>query len=60
MAKTIAVIGALDTKGQEFAFVKEEIENRGHHALVINVDITPNAKQRLLVPLFLLYQSLFA
>jgi uncharacterized protein (UPF0261 family) len=39
MAKTIAVIGALDTKGQEFAFVKEEIENRGHHALVINVGV---------------------
>ena len=29
MAKTIAVVGALDTKGPEFAFVKAEIEARG-------------------------------
>jgi len=39
MAKTIAVIGALDTKGQEFAFVKEEVERRGHHALVIDIGV---------------------
>ena len=39
MAKTIAVIGALDTKGDEFLFVKKEIEKRGHTALVINVGI---------------------
>jgi uncharacterized protein (UPF0261 family) len=39
MAKTIAVIGALDTKGEEFLFVKKEIEKRGHSALVINVGI---------------------
>jgi uncharacterized protein (UPF0261 family) len=39
MSKTIAVIGALDTKGAEFAFVKAEIERRGHHALVINTGV---------------------
>jgi len=39
MGKTIAVIGALDTKGNEFLFVKKEIEKRGHTALVINVGI---------------------
>ena len=39
MAKTIAVIGALDTKGDEFLFVKKEIEKREHTALVINVGI---------------------
>jgi uncharacterized protein (UPF0261 family) len=39
MAQTIAVIGALDTKGEEFLFVKNEIEKRGHKALVINVGI---------------------
>lgn len=39
MAKTIAVVGALDTKGREFAFVKEEIERRGHRALVINTAV---------------------
>ncbi len=42
MAKTIAVIGALDTKGEEFMFVKNEIEKRGHSALVINVGIVKN------------------
>ena len=29
MPKTIAIVGALDTKGDEFAFVKDEIERRG-------------------------------
>ncbi len=33
MAKIIAVIGALDTKGDEFLFFKKEIEKRGHAAL---------------------------
>src|SRR3984893_17113061 len=37
MAKIIAIIGALDTKGQEFAFLKAEIEKRGCRTLVINV-----------------------
>ncbi|CAB1069358.1 Transcriptional regulator [Olavius algarvensis Delta 1 endosymbiont] len=39
MANTIAVIGTLDTKGDEFLFVKNEIENRGHRALVVNVGV---------------------
>ncbi|MBV8377456.1 MAG: Tm-1-like ATP-binding domain-containing protein [Verrucomicrobia bacterium] len=39
MAKTIAVLGALDTKGQEFAFLKTEIERRGCRTLVINVGV---------------------
>ena len=39
MTKTVAVIGTLDTKGDEFLFVKKEIEKRGHTALVINVGI---------------------
>ena len=39
MSRTIAVIGALDTKGPEFAFVKAEIERRGHRALVINTAV---------------------
>ena len=29
MAKTVVLVGALDTKGEEFAFVKELIEARG-------------------------------
>ena len=39
MTKVIAVIGTLDTKGEEFLFVKQEIEKRGHSALVVNVGI---------------------
>lgn len=39
MPKTIAVIGALDTKGPEFAFAKAEIERRGHRALVVNTAV---------------------
>ena len=39
MDRTIAIIGALDTKGEEFAFLKNEIEKRGCQTLVINVGI---------------------
>ena len=39
MSKTIAVIGALDTKGSEFAFVRREIERRGHRTLVIDTGV---------------------
>jgi uncharacterized protein (UPF0261 family) len=39
MPKTIAVVGALDTKGKEFAFVKSAIEQRGHKALVIDTSV---------------------
>ncbi len=39
MSLTVAVIGALDTKGSEFAFVKREIGRRGHRALVINTGV---------------------
>ncbi len=39
MQKSIAVIGALDTKGDDFAFVKNEIEKRGHRALLINTGV---------------------
>ena len=39
MAKTIAIVGALDTKGQEFAFLKAEIEKRGYRTLVIDIGV---------------------
>lgn len=39
MAKTIALIGALDTKGEEFAFVKAELVRRGHQTWVINTGV---------------------
>ena len=34
---TIAILGTLDTKGEEHAFVAEEIRRRGHQVLVIDV-----------------------
>lgn len=39
MAKTICIVGALDTKGEEFAFLKAEIEKRGCDTLVIDVGV---------------------
>lgn len=39
MTKTIAIIGALDTKGVEFGFLKAEIEKRGFKTLVINTGV---------------------
>ena len=39
MAKTVALLGALDTKGDEYAFVKRCIESRGHNTLVIDVGV---------------------
>lgn len=36
-AKTIAVLGTLDSKGSEHAFVAEQIRSRGHRALLIDV-----------------------
>ena len=43
---TIAVLGTLDTKGDEHAFVAELIRDRGHHTLLIDVgtDLPPRAK----------------
>jgi len=39
LAKRIAVVGALDTKGAEFAFVKSVIEQRGLSVLLINTGV---------------------
>jgi uncharacterized protein (UPF0261 family) len=39
MTKTIAIIGALDTKGTEFGFLKTEIEKRGCMTLIINTGV---------------------
>ena len=36
---TVAIVGALDTKGAEFGFLKQEVERRGHRTLVIDVGI---------------------
>lgn len=39
MPKTICIIGALDTKGEEFAFLKAEIEKRGFDTLVVDTGV---------------------
>jgi uncharacterized protein (UPF0261 family) len=43
MRKTIAILGALDTKGQEFAFLKAAIEARGPKTLVIDSGVLGEA-----------------
>jgi uncharacterized protein (UPF0261 family) len=39
---TIAVLGTMDTKGEEHAFVAELIQQRGHKVLVIDVGVLEN------------------
>jgi uncharacterized protein (UPF0261 family) len=41
---TIAVLGTMDTKGEEHAFVAELIQKRGHKVLVIDVGVLDNPK----------------
>jgi uncharacterized protein (UPF0261 family) len=36
MAKAIAIVGTLDTKGEEIRYIKERVESRGYEALVID------------------------
>lgn len=37
MTKTIAVLGTLDTKGEEHAFLADAVRKRGHRVLLIDV-----------------------
>lgn len=39
MPKTVAIVGALDTKSEEYLFLKKEIEKRGCAALVIDTGV---------------------
>ena len=39
MSKTVALLGALDTKGREYEFVRECIRAAGHEALLIDVGV---------------------
>jgi uncharacterized protein (UPF0261 family) len=39
MTKTVAVLGAFDSKGNEFAFLKSEIEKHGCRTFMINVGV---------------------
>jgi uncharacterized protein (UPF0261 family) len=42
-AKTVALIGTFDTKGEEFSFLRERIENAGLRTLMINVGVLGSA-----------------
>ena len=37
--KVVAIVGALDTKGAEYAFLKQQIESQGVGTLMIDVGI---------------------
>ena len=39
MPKTICLIGAFDTKGEEYAFVREQILSRGHKVFTVNTGV---------------------
>jgi len=39
MARTIVMIGSFDTKGAEYAFLREQIAARGHHVLAVNTGV---------------------
>ena len=45
MEKTILLIGAFDTKGEEYAFVKDLIEARGHKTLTLDTGIFDAGEQ---------------
>ncbi|MGA8656503.1 MAG: Tm-1-like ATP-binding domain-containing protein [Chthoniobacterales bacterium] len=39
MPKTICILGAFDTKGEDHAFLRQEILKRGHQAVTVNIGI---------------------
>ncbi len=39
MARTVAIIGTLDTKGEDLTFVRARIEQRGHRVLLIDTGV---------------------
>lgn len=39
MARTVCIIGAFDTKGEEHAFLRERIMSRGHRVFTINTGV---------------------
>ena len=39
MSKTICMIGAFDTKGPEYDFLRQQIEQRGHRVLTVNTGV---------------------
>src|SRR5687767_11117878 len=47
MPKTILRVGTLDTKGDEYAYVRDLIERRGHRVLAIDAGIFDRPSSRL-------------
>ncbi|MBW1999325.1 MAG: Tm-1-like ATP-binding domain-containing protein [Deltaproteobacteria bacterium] len=45
MGKRIALVATLDTKGPEPLYLKERIESKGHHVLVIDVSCTSHTSE---------------
>lgn len=43
MARTVVIVGALDTKGLEFAFVRDQVRRRGLDTLVVDFGVMGNA-----------------
>ena len=39
MPKTICIIGAFDTKGEDHAFLREQILAQGHRVLTLNIGV---------------------
>src|SRR3984885_4413952 len=39
MPKTICIIGAFDTKGEDHAFLRREIHRRGHETLMVDIGV---------------------
>src|SRR5690606_1980097 len=39
MPKTVVIVGALDTKGDEFAYIKELIEKEGLNTIVVDFGV---------------------
>ena len=44
MTKTICLLGSLDTKGQEYGFLKHCIEREGFSTLLIDVGVLDTPK----------------
>ncbi len=37
MSQTVAIVSTLDTKGEETRYLKEQIEKRGYHAIIVDL-----------------------
>ncbi len=46
MAKTIVILGTLDSKGDEIAFLKRQIENRGCEAIIMDLSLKEKPSTR--------------